>query len=75
MRYHHQKSLEEIRARCKECQFLAPKPYVMKFAVSDNDLKFKSEVILEIMYTQDRIVLYGVDRAMEFQAARFLDYY
>eukprot|EP00171_Calliarthron_tuberculosum_P001205 IDg1205t1 len=38
--------LDTIMAQCKECQYLAPKPYVVKFAVHYDDLMFNSEVIV-----------------------------
>lgn len=64
--------LESIQARCKECQYLAPKPYVVKVAVPHEDFIFNSEVVVDIMYIQGKSVLHVVDRATHFQAARFL---
>ena len=65
--------LADIQARCKECQFLAPKPYVVQVAVPREDLLFNSEVFIDIMYIQGKAVLHLVDRATHFQAARFLE--
>ena len=66
------KMLENIHARCKECQFPAPKPFVVKVAVPHDDLVFNSEVVVDIIWIQGRCVLHVVDRATHFQAARFL---
>jgi len=65
--------LKDISSRCKECQYLAPKPYVVKVAVPRDDLMFNSEVILDIMYIQGRPVLHCVDKATHYQAAKFID--
>eukprot|EP00171_Calliarthron_tuberculosum_P022726 IDg22726t1 len=65
--------LQEINSKCKECQFLAPKPYVVKVAVPREDLIFNSEVVVDIMYIEGRPVLHLVDRATHYQAARFLN--
>ncbi len=60
------------RARCIECQLLAPKPYVVQVAVPRDDLLFNSEVVVDIMYIQGKPVLHMVDMATHYQAARFL---
>ena len=57
----------------QEYQFLAPKPYVVKVAAPHNDLMFNGEVILDKMKIQRRGVLHVVDKATNFQAARFLE--
>ncbi len=64
--------LGEIHSKCKKCQYLAPKPYVVKVAVPRQDVLFNSEVIIDIMYIQGRSALHGVDKASHFQAANFL---
>lgn len=67
------KMLEKIQSRCKDCQHLAPKPYVTKVAIPQDDGIFNSEVIFDVMYIQGRPVLHCVDRAKDFQSARFLE--
>ena len=64
--------LENIQARCKECQYLAPKPYVVKVAVPREDIVFNSEVVIDIMWIQGKHVLHVVDKATHFMAARFI---
>lgn len=64
--------LEEIHERYKECQHLAPKPYVVQVAIPHADAVFNSEVIIDVMYIQGHPVLHCADRATNFQAARFL---
>lgn len=65
--------LESIRSKCKECQFLAPKPFVVKVSVPQNDIVFNHEVIMDTMYIQGKTWLHVVDRGTHFQAARFLN--
>lgn len=67
------KMLKDIQERCKECQYMAPKPYIMKLSVPYEDVVFNSEVVIDIMYIQGAPVLHVVDRATHFQAARFLN--
>ena len=64
--------LEKIQARCKECQYLAPKPFVVKVSVPHDGIVFNSEVVIDIMWIQGKHVLHVVDRATHFQAARFI---
>ncbi len=42
--------LANIQARCRECQLLASKPYVVRVAVPRDDPLFNSEVVVDIMY-------------------------
>ena len=64
--------LEAIQARCKECQYFAPKPFVVKVAVPRDGIMFNSEVVIGIMWIQGKYVLHVVDRTTHFQAARFI---
>ncbi len=63
---------EKIQSKCKECQFLAPKLYVVKVSVPHEYVVFNSKVIVYIIFIQGKRVLHVVDRATHFQAARFL---
>lgn len=67
------KALKDIQDICKECQYMAPKPHVMKLSIPFEDVVFNSEVVVDIMYIQGAPVLHVVDRTAHFQAARFLD--
>ncbi len=49
--------LPDIQARCRECQLLAPKPYVVEVAVPRDDLLFNSEAVVDIMYIHGKPVL------------------
>lgn len=40
--------LESIEQRCKECQFLDPKPYMVKVSDPNEDFIFNSEVVVDI---------------------------
>ncbi len=46
-------ALEDIQSKCKECPYLAPQPYIVKFAVPYEDVMLNGEVIVDIMYIED----------------------
>ena len=64
--------LEAIQASCKECQYLAPYPFVVKVVVPRDSIMLNSEILIDIMWIQEKHVLHVVDRATNFQAARFI---
>ena len=64
--------LEKIQSRCKECQYLAPKPFVVKVSVPREEIVFNGEVVIDIMWIQAKRVLHVVDRATHFLASHFI---
>ena len=57
---------------CHQCQMNAKAPNRFKNTLKD-DRQFNYKIIVDILYINNRPVLYIIDTAISFQAARFLD--
>ncbi|EFQ90452.1 hypothetical protein PTT_12962, partial [Pyrenophora teres f. teres 0-1] len=64
--------LDKINKFCHQCQITAKALGRFRFTLRDENLDFNSRVIVDIMYINQKPVLYAVDEATAFQAARFL---
>lgn len=63
--------LEEIEKFCHSCQMNRQSPRRFKFTLHE-DCEFNYEIMVDIMYLNNRPVLHVVDVAIAFQAGRFL---
>ena len=65
------KVTERLTQFCHQCQMHGTAPGRFKFTLTD-DLEFNFQVLVDIMFINNRPVLHIVDAATSFQAARFL---
>jgi hypothetical protein len=63
--------LEFINKHCRHCQIYRKSPGRFRFTLKD-DVQFNHTVYVDTMYIDDQPVLYVVDEATGYQAARFL---
>ena len=64
-------TLEMIAKSCHHCQMHSTAPRRFKFTLKD-DHEFNYEILVDVMYLNNRPVLHVVDSATAFQGARFL---
>lgn len=64
-------TIKHLTKFCKQCQLHSKSPGRFKFILKD-DLNFNYSVLIDIMYLDGKPVLYVVDKATAFNAARFL---
>jgi hypothetical protein len=63
--------IEEITKACSSCSEYSSRP--LHFSVrSPDDVVFNQELLIDVMYIENRPVLHIVDRGTRFSAARFL---
>ena len=65
-------TIKEVNKFCHHCQVKGKAPQRFKFTLKDPDVDFNYEVIVDVMYLEERPVLHVVDAATGFQAARFI---
>ncbi|KAF1829651.1 hypothetical protein BDW02DRAFT_509477, partial [Decorospora gaudefroyi] len=63
--------ITKINKLCHQCQMHSKAPGRFKFTIQD-DVDFNSQVIVDVVYIDQKPVLHAVDDATSFQAARFL---
>lgn len=63
--------LEHNRKFCHHCQSYDPAPQRFQFSIKD-ECHFNYEVVIDVMYIDNKPVLYAIDVATSFQAAVFL---
>jgi hypothetical protein len=63
--------LKKINRICHQCQMHSGKPGRFRFTLREN-ADFNHRFIVDIMFIEGKPVLYAVDEATAFQAARFL---
>lgn len=66
------KILEDISKRCDPCQRIQPAPTRFRVTLGAEDVKFNEEILMDIMYIDNRPILHIVDASTHFSAARFL---
>ena len=64
--------LEKRHTGCKVCQYLAPKPFVVKVSVPREEIIFNSKVVIDKMWIQGRHVTHIMDKAIHFHADRII---
>jgi hypothetical protein len=64
--------IKRITEFCHQYQTNSKSPGRFKFNIRDTNLEFNTEIIVDVMYLESKPVLYVVDSAIVFQAARFL---
>lgn len=67
--------LEEILKNCGTCQQFAPTPVRVKVALptEEGDLALGVTLSMDLMWIDEKFVLYIVDTATQFKAESFLD--
>jgi hypothetical protein len=63
--------LDKITKFCHQCQMHSKAPGRFKFTIRD-DADFNHQIIVDVMYINQKPVLHAVDEATGFHAARFL---
>jgi hypothetical protein len=66
-----QGAIEYLTQYCHQCQMNGKAPGRFKFTLKD-DREFNWCIVIDIMYLDSKPVLYVVDKATVFQAAKFL---
>ena len=65
-------TLEEITKFCHHCQLHGTAPRRFKFTLND-DHHFNYEMLVDVMYLNNKTVLHVVDSSTAFQGAKFLN--
>ena len=66
-----QRAIKHLTKYCHQCQINSKAPGRFKFTLKD-DYEFNQCIIVNVMYLNSKRVLYIVDKATIFQAAKFL---
>jgi hypothetical protein len=66
-----QGAIKYLTQYCHQCQINSKAPGRFKFTLKDNR-EFNWYIVINVMYLNSKLVLYVVDKATVFQAAKFL---